>query len=352
MSKFDKIVEVLAERVRRGEYLTRTFPPERELAVEMNVSRMTARKAVLALVDTGVLERLPNGRIQPKPIDAQGKPRKHVSLLLPAGVSLDHQIWEQAIIAAAEANDITVHPHVHTHPSAMLVQEAADSFDGVFVLAESLGGNESLLTKSGKPVFALGNDLSDFGIPSIQLFPVGCGAVLLDHLYELGHRKIAFLSTGEECDEVLNRRARDWEDWMKQHPDCTGQCIRRSADWSADRAELSLSTMNQILGSGHFEDTALLCATVWMAMGAMKALRQHGRTIGKDVSICTFNGERIGRWFAPSITSLEMPDPAPLLERCMDVVRKGKSIAWRGALLRTPGMPALFKGESTSKPKG
>jgi len=346
LSKAEQVIEILEARVRRGKYLLREFPPERDLAEEMGVARMTARKAILALVDMGVLAKLPNGRIQPNRVDAAGRAQKHVALLLPAGVSADHQLWQQAVHDAAEAADITVHPHVFRHPDSMFLQEALEAFDGVFLLCESVPSDVTLLTAASKPVFALGTDLSGVGIPSVRLFPPGCGRLVLDHLYDLGHRRIGLLSTGEETDRVLSQRVCDWEEWMRGHPDCDGQRILRDAPWHADRAEQSLEAMDQLLSEGAWEDTALLCTTVWMALGAMKALREHGVVIGSDVSVCTFNGENIARWTNPSITSLEMPDPAALLKRCMDVVPAGERSAWRGSLLLA-GQPALFTGQSS-----
>ncbi|RMD76959.1 MAG: GntR family transcriptional regulator [Lentisphaerae bacterium] len=345
MSKCDKIVRILEERIVRGEYLTRIFPAERELAQEMNVSRMTARKAVLTLLEKGLLERLPNGRIRSRPIDAEGKPRRHAAFLLPAGLSPDHQIWEQAILRAAKDYGIGIHPYVYDHPSAMLLQEIVESFDGVFILAETFMGKERYLRDSAKPVFVLGNDLSRFGIVSIQLFPAGCGTILFDYLYRLGHREIAFLCTGEAYDDVLNQRIRDWQNWMAEHPDCSGRLIQRHTEWHTDRAQQSFAAMSELLAAGSHQESALVCGTVWMAMGAIKALRSHHLDVPQDVAVCTFNGEGIGQWFNPSITSLEMADPTPVLKRCMEIICSGGN--WTGPLLCSAGEPHLFEGEST-----
>ncbi|RYG66767.1 GntR family transcriptional regulator, partial [bacterium] len=63
MAKVEGIIQLLETRVARGDYTMMPFPTEHGLADELGISRMTARKAILHLVDAGLLDRDASGRL-------------------------------------------------------------------------------------------------------------------------------------------------------------------------------------------------------------------------------------------------------------------------------------------------
>ena len=67
-AKYLVAADLIARRVKRGDYAFKPIPSEERLSEETGVSRMTLRKAVVHLVKQGVVIRRPNGRI--------GVPRK------------------------------------------------------------------------------------------------------------------------------------------------------------------------------------------------------------------------------------------------------------------------------------
>lgn len=64
---FTSVIEVIEQRIARGDYLLKNIPGERKLAQEVGVSYMTARKAVLHLIERQVLTRRPNGTLDVHP---------------------------------------------------------------------------------------------------------------------------------------------------------------------------------------------------------------------------------------------------------------------------------------------
>jgi DNA-binding LacI/PurR family transcriptional regulator len=106
------------------------------------------------------------------------------------------------------------------------------------------------------------------------------------------------------------------------------------------------TVMKRVLDAGEFRASALLCITNATATGAMRALHEHGYQVGKDVSVCSFEGEGNARLQIPSRTVLESPDPAPYLDACLDWMGKRKE-PWPGPLLIQPTRVTLFAGEST-----
>ncbi len=53
--------------------------------------------------------------------------------------------------------------------------------------------------------------------------------------------------------------------------------------------------------------TAVVCANDYIAIGAMRALRENGRRIPDDVSLTGFAGDEIGAYLLPSLTSMQQP---------------------------------------------
>ena len=56
-NKFGSISEALSLRIKRGDYKLMPLPTEEALAREFSVSRMTARRAILELLDKKMLFR-------------------------------------------------------------------------------------------------------------------------------------------------------------------------------------------------------------------------------------------------------------------------------------------------------
>ena len=101
-----------------------------------------------------------------------------------------------------------------------------------------------------------------------------------------------------------------------------------------------------VLQKKHLEATALFCTSVWCAAGAIKAAKSAGMKVGRDLSVCTVNDEFMAPWMDPTVTSLRMADPSPMLARCVKWMKEGGR-GWRGPKLLVPRKIPLYIGEST-----
>ena len=113
--------------------------------------------------------------------------------------------------------------------------------------------------------------------------------------------------------------------------------------------EGAYSTVKRCLNEGGLTGTAMFCVTSSSAVGAMRAIREHGLTVGKDISVCAAeDGADMAPYLTPSLTCLKDRDPRPYLGVCLDwMVRGGKD--WIGPLLVQPGEATVFAGESTGE---
>jgi len=339
-----KARDVLERRIRAGNYLLAAIPTERELAGEIGVSRMTARKAVQSLVDNGLLARDGNGRII---VGGSARAGLTVGFLVPSLGSPDVDAWRRAMSALAPAFGATVHAIVYLHWDDPVISQALAVCDAMFLYpsAEPLPPHVvARLRTSGKPVVAMEQDLTPHGIPSIRVFPAGFVHRLLDLLAGLGHRDCDCFSV-QTPDVVIQSRIAQWNLW-RAHRQFGGRLLGQPIQPYASPLAQARAEMARLLDQGHPLATSVFCTTAPAAIGAVRALHDRGVRVGSDVSVCVFNDEGLAQYMVPSLTCVRRPDVAPYLSVCFEWMRR-RGHGWIGPMLLEPDQADLFHGEST-----
>ena len=233
-----------------------------------------------------------------------------------------------------------------------ILLDCLQGFDGIFLYppAEVVPPQVAeLLQWPEHPVIVVEEDLSAYGTPSIQPFPPASIQRLLNHLFEQGHTRIGCLNTQpghREVDERINQ----WRVWMAAHG-LTGHLANHPAPLHGDPIAPAYRVMTEILEDPRREETAWLCVTTPPAIGAMRAILDKGLQPGRDIAICSVNGESIASMLNPPLTSLEPPDCDPFLSFCIDwMIRGGGN--WQGPLLMRPREVPLVVRESTQPGAG
>jgi DNA-binding LacI/PurR family transcriptional regulator len=180
------------------------------------------------------------------------------------------------------------------------------------------------------------------GIRSIRLFPPVFVQKLLDHLAEKGHREIDCLNTECAPGNAMEQRIEQWQLWRMTHG-VKGRLIN-DPDGSPMN---SYRTLLPILKRGEFQATALFCTTIAAAVGALRAFHECGYQVGRDVAVCTVNGEGMAQYLVPSVTCLELQDLRPYLRVALEWMSSDRQ-DWVGSLLVQPPDVELFLGESTA----
>ncbi len=346
MTKYARFSGVIEARIRRGDYVVRELPTELELAKEFEVSRKTARRAMQDLLEKGIVVRRPYGRLAVNRKHKEVKGRIHVAFLAMAFYSTHVEQWRLAVSRAAEKIGALVRPLDFVHWEDRAIPEALERFDGVFMMPNSELIPGALLKRLGsaKHLVSLENDLSQWNVPSICLLPPRFIHSLGDHLYALGHRRIDCLNTQPE-DHVIEQRMDQWLLWQRMHK-IEGRLIREPVAPYDHAAPRAYAVIKQMLSNGKFNATGLVCLTNAAAVGATRALQEHGLQVGRDVSVCAMEGETDAPFQWPSRTVLEIPKPDIYVEVCMDWFAK-RTEPWLGPRLLEPSSLTLFKGEST-----
>lgn len=349
--KYEQIAALLRTRIHHGDYALQEIPPERRLAVEVNASYMTVRRAIQRLVDDGFLVRQANGRAAVNPTRGDGNRRLlQLAFLAPSYPSPHAQRLRLAAEKAARRFDAALRPVEYVHWDDPIVRDTINGFDGVFLvpLAEDIPERlEDWLAQERPAVVVIDQNLSGRGVPS--LMPIAKEAVqqVLDHLASLGHRRIDCLST-QPRDSVIAERIEQWRVWRQSHG-IDGRLIHEPVNVMESPRTRAREVVTQWLGDPGPRASAVLCTNLGAAIGAGRALADRGLAAGKDVSICTVDGEGLAEHLTPSITCVDMPDLAPYLAACIEwMARGGRN--WIGPLLIRAAQYPLFIGESTRPP--
>jgi len=155
------------------------------------------------------------------------------------------------------------------------------------------------------PVVAVAGHRKIEGVTNVVLDQRRAAELALGHLYELGHRKIAFMRGGSHSSDADER----WECLMavaaemklEVLPELTVQVKLR-----VSTPELGFGPANELLGRGG-EFTAIVCYNDEAAIGAIRAFMNHGLRVPQDVSVVGFDDIQSAAFHNPSLTTIRQP---------------------------------------------
>lgn len=188
-----------------------------------------------------------------------------------------------------------------------------------------LGGNrKNFLADFGRidvPCVLVTSDGSD--LPFENLSSICCDedqAVkqTIEHLIELGHRDIAIIGGKRDRSDTSQRRFEGCLAAFREHsvefePERDYASVRFSYAGGYGGAELLLSRERQY--------TAIFCMADVMAMGAIRALADHGLQVPEDMSVVGFDGLRIGEFTVPRLATVSQ-SVETLAQRSMELLRQ------------------------------
>jgi LacI family transcriptional regulator len=165
------------------------------------------------------------------------------------------------------------------------------------------------------PVVAVAGHRKISGVTNVVLDQLRAAELILRHLHQLGHRKIAFMRGGSHSSDADER----WECLMSVarelklavRPEWLVQIeLRESTPEIGYQPTVDL--LNRGIGredpdslSGQF--TALVCYNDIAAIGAIRALRERRLRVAEDISIVGFDDIQAAAFQNPSLTTIRQP---------------------------------------------
>lgn len=124
---------------------------------------------------------------------------------------------------------------------------------------------------------------------------------IVEYLYALGHRRMAFIGHHTSLGPLHERRKAFLAVAEEYAP---GVKVRTVA--SADGMAGGQTAMRQLLASG-FRPTAVACVNDLMAVGALRELHAHGISVPGDVSVTGFDNVALAEFVTPALTTADVP---------------------------------------------
>lgn len=345
MLKYARVARTVARRIEQGDYRLRDFPSVAQLARELGINPRTVTKAVDELVEQGVLRRDVTGRIDIRR-DTQSDVL-HIALLQPAFAAPTYALAQRNIARNVDKRGWQMKVVSYTHWHDPTIPSVLGGFDGVLFLpiAEDVPRDVIRLLKAAKaPVVMVDQDLSEEGIPSLYFYETASLQALLDSLIAHGHRQIACLNA-QPHDSVTRDRVQRWQLWRRMHH-VEGRLLDDPVAPFESPLERGYAIVDQLLKKNDLPETAIFSTTGAAAVGVMRALVDHGRTPGKDVSVCAADGHGgEAPFLCPRLSCMAEPDWDPYLQVCLDWFEHGGG-EWVGPLTVHPTNTRVYAGES------
>lgn len=132
---------------------------------------------------------------------------------------------------------------------------------------------------------------------------------MVNYLCELGHERIAIITAPPSEENLGKLRLEGYKKALKENGiNEDKNLIRYLIDDSIETYSMNYGyeTTKELLESG-VEFTSLFAIADSIAVGASKAIFEHGKQIPEDYSVAGFDGTDITRYYQPSITTIKQP---------------------------------------------
>lgn len=140
---------------------------------------------------------------------------------------------------------------------------------------------------------------------------------LLEYLFALGHRRMAFISYPLPLQSTEERRTAFLE-MMAAHA-APAHVISASSDEFASSREAA----RELLRAG-FEPTAILCVNDLMAVGVLKELSEQGISVPRQISVTGYDNIPLSQVTIPALTTIHIPREE-IAQLAFDVLVPGRT---------------------------
>ncbi|GMA64579.1 LacI family transcriptional regulator [Alicyclobacillus fastidiosus] len=174
--------------------------------------------------------------------------------------------------------------------------------DGMILATARLPKEEILAVSQEIPIVLACEYFDGFDIPTVTIDNVSAAREATQHLVNLGHRRIGFISGPLSI--VLGRdRLKGYRQAMLINELPVEESLIQEGDFTV---QAGYNAMMKLMASNH-PPSAIFAASDEMAIGAMKAARNKGLNVPEDVSIIGFDDIPAGTYVHPELTTIRQP---------------------------------------------
>ncbi len=166
--------------------------------------------------------------------------------------------------------------------------------------AEHLPHYQALLEHGARLLFINGAP-NDLAAPAIGDDEWAAGRISAQHILDLGHRSIGFITGVETTSSRSHLRLSGIQEMVATVPDAV--IYPTHSEWGVEGGVVGAAKLLE----SHPDITAIICASDLTALGAMNYCQSKGISVPEDVSILGSDGIELGRWVFPSLSTVAQP---------------------------------------------
>lgn len=149
------------------------------------------------------------------------------------------------------------------------------------------------------PIVFVGARSSQISMDSVFLDDEEAGCIAIRHLLELGHRSIAMI-TGPMVEDCCRDRQTGYISCLENAGIAFDAKKVIEGDWSATSGFQAVQTLIE----KKIEFSAIFAQNDRMAVGAIRALREAGKSVPDDVSVIGFDDMPLASYYDPALTTI------------------------------------------------
>ena len=154
----------------------------------------------------------------------------------------------------------------------------------------------------GTPIVCLDRIPPGISVDAVTVDNVRATRICVEHLLELGHRRIAML-TGSMLLSTARERLQGYKRALRRGAVPVDPGLVREADFRIDN---SYELTSELLRRPD-RPTALFVSNALMAMGALKAITALGLRCPQEIALATFDDPPLNEMLSPPLTSVAQP---------------------------------------------
>lgn len=180
-------------------------------------------------------------------------------------------------------------------------------------------------------------------LSSVSVDDTLAAKTVIEYLIQLGHKKIGILGGEMEHSNPAKSRWDGCVEAFNEHNisfDFDKQCVI-----SYFSIEGGYAAMNELLNKSN-DISAVFAMSDVTALGAIRAIQDHGLKVPEDISVVGYDGIEMGQYVIPRLTTIQQPGNL-LANRCVDILLQCIKEQTGSVYEQTPFV--LIEGESTRK---
>lgn len=358
LDKTGLMERTLREAIEQGRYEPgNSIPSERQLMEDFSLSRTTIRRAIDTLVDAGQLERRPGSGTFV--VDRQGDARPaavhgaRLALIIPTFSSPFYGEMIDGMEQEARRHDLRIMASQSEYrfesESEQLAEVAGDPAIGGAVVAPGAVDRPTpgalKMIQAGKPLVYVGRWPKGLRIDTVSTDYLTAAKLAVEHLIELGHRRIAYVEGAPHFDNFSPYSG--YSEALKEARIAQHQELVCLPDLPSQEA--GHAAVTDLVRRG-VEFTAVFARNDVTAVGVMRALREAGLSIPRDVSVAAINNSLLARSLDPPVTTVD-PYPSTLGRLALKTLHERVLGQYAGPPIRITLDPALIVRESSAPPR-